>query len=313
MPDVIKVEDKYDILATAARALGTSEVLKDGDTFAIFDGVGDIISAGLGEQGLYHDGTRFLSTLELRLNADRPLLLSSRASPDNLQFGADLTNRDFFLDGRVALAKDVIHVFRSRFLWQGTLYERVRFTNYSLAPVRFAVDYEFDADFSDIFEVRGTPRARRGTPLPPRTHEKGIDFAYRGLDDVMRRTRLNWSLAPVRITASGSRFDIALDSHETTAIELTVSCESGADDAPVQVYDAALEDLAERENRAARDYATVDTSNQALNDWIERSISDVRMMITVHAERAVSVCGRAMVQHPVWTRRDHHRASDSSG
>ena len=173
MPDVIKVEDKYYILATAARALGTSAVLKDGDTFAIFDAVGDIISAGLGEQGLYHDGTRFLSTLELRLNADRPLLLSSRASPDNLQFGADLTNRDFFLDGRVALAKDLIHVFRSRFLWRGTLYERVRFTNYSLALVRFAVDYEFDADFSDIFEVRGTPRARRGTHLPPRTHEKG--------------------------------------------------------------------------------------------------------------------------------------------
>ena len=101
MPDVIKVEDKYYILATAARALGTSAVLKDGDTFAIFDAVGDIIGAGLGEQGLYHDGTRFLSTLELRLNADRPLLLSSRSSPDNLQFGADVTNRDFFVEGEI--------------------------------------------------------------------------------------------------------------------------------------------------------------------------------------------------------------------
>ena len=132
MPDVIKVEDKYYILATAARALGTHAVLKDGDTFAIFDAVGDIFGVGLGEQGLYHDGTRFLSMLELRLNADRPLLLSSRSSPDNLQFGADLTNRDFFLDGHVALAKDLVHVFRSRFLWRGAMYERVRFTNYSL-------------------------------------------------------------------------------------------------------------------------------------------------------------------------------------
>ena len=134
MPDVIKVEDKYYILATAARALGTSAVLKDGDTFAIFDAVGDIIGAGLGEQGLYHDGTRFLSTLELRLNADRPLLLSSRSSPDNLQFGADVTNRDFFVEGEIALAKDLVHVFRSRFLWRGAMYERVRFTNYSLGP-----------------------------------------------------------------------------------------------------------------------------------------------------------------------------------
>ena len=103
MPDVIKVEDKYYILATATRAMGTHAVLKDGDTFAVFDAVGDIFGEGLGEQGLYHDGTRFLSMLELRLNSDRPLLLSSRSSPDNLQFGADLTNRDCFLDGHVTL------------------------------------------------------------------------------------------------------------------------------------------------------------------------------------------------------------------
>jgi len=279
MPDVIKVEDKYYILATAARALGTSAVLKDGDTFAIFDAVGDIIGAGLGEQGLYHDGTRFLSTLELRLNADRPLLLSSRSSPDNLQFGADVTNRDFFVEGHIALAKDLVHVFRSRFLWRGAMYERVRFTNYSLGPVTFTVDYEFDADFSDIFEVRGTPRVRRGVLLPARTYERTTELAYRGLDEVTRRTRLHWSATPVRASASMARFTIALDSHETTALELTVSCECGGESA-IQIYDAALDDLTAREADAARSYGVVDTSNQSLNDWIERSISDVRMMIT---------------------------------
>jgi len=114
MPDVIKVEDKYYILATATRATGPHSVLKDGDTFAVFDSVGDVFGIGLGEQGLYHDGTRYLSMLELRVNSDRPLLLSSRSSPDNLQFGADLTNRDYFLDGQVVLPKDLVHVFRAR-------------------------------------------------------------------------------------------------------------------------------------------------------------------------------------------------------
>src|SRR6267142_2312414 len=113
MPDVIKVEEKYYILATAARALGTSAVLKDGDTFAVFDPLGDIVGAGLGEQGLYHDGTRFLSILQMRLNGDRPLLLSSRSSIDNLIFGADLTNGDVVIGGHVALPKDVVHMFRS--------------------------------------------------------------------------------------------------------------------------------------------------------------------------------------------------------
>ena len=49
----------------------------------------------------------------------------------------------------------------------------------------------------------------------------------------------------------------------------------------IQIYDAALErPHRARRPSAARGYAIVDTSNQSLNDWIERSISDVRMMIT---------------------------------
>ena len=38
-------------------------MLKYGDTFAVFDRTGDI--SGPGEQGLYHDGTRYLSMLTL--------------------------------------------------------------------------------------------------------------------------------------------------------------------------------------------------------------------------------------------------------
>ena len=37
------------------------EVLKQGDTFGVFDGNGDILSLRTGSQGLYHGGTRFLS------------------------------------------------------------------------------------------------------------------------------------------------------------------------------------------------------------------------------------------------------------
>ena len=280
MPDVIKVEDKYYILATATRAIGTHAVLKDGDTFAVFDIVGDIFGVGLGEQGLYHDGTRFLSMLELRLNSDRPLLLSSRSSPDNLQFGADLTNRDYFLDGHVALPKDLVHVFRSRFLWNGALHERVRLTNYSRHQVKLTLDYEFDADFADIFEVRGTARARRGVRLPWKLVERGTELAYRGLDHVIRRTRLEWNVAPSAISASSARFDVALPAHDTSAIELTVSCETDAPVASVQSYEDALERLAGREGQASREYPIIETSHSQLNNWLERSISDVRMMIT---------------------------------
>src|SRR5919198_4614340 len=94
MEDVIQVHDQFYILATASKAAERTAVLKHDDTFAVFDYTGDIGALGAGEQGLYHEGTRYLSRFRLRLNGRRPLLLSARVKEDNELFGADLTNPD---------------------------------------------------------------------------------------------------------------------------------------------------------------------------------------------------------------------------
>ncbi len=282
MPDVIKVEEKYYILATAARALGTASVLKHGDTFAVFDPLGDIVGAGLGEQGLYHDGTRFLCVLQFRLYGERPLLLSSRSSRDNQIFGADLTNGDLVTDGRGALPKDVIHMFRSRFLVDAGAHERVRFANYSNTRVRLTVGYEFDADFVDIFEVRGMSRLRRGVVLPARVFDWGVELAYRGLDDVTRRTRLEWNLPPERLSASSAQFQIDLEPQETSPIELAITCEMETTRPrrrPAS-YEDTLGELMDEEAQSASGYASLESSNQQFNEWLARSLADVRMMIT---------------------------------
>ena len=90
MEDVIQVHDQFYILATASRASERTAVLKHDDTFALFDYTGDIGAFGTGEQGLYHEDTRYLSRFHLRLNGHRPLLLSARVKEDNELFGADL-------------------------------------------------------------------------------------------------------------------------------------------------------------------------------------------------------------------------------
>src|SRR5437762_6382805 len=94
MEDVIQVQDRFYILATASTTSGRTAVLKHDETFAVFDYSGDIGAFGAGEQGLYHEGTRYLSRFRLRLNGHRPLLLSSRVKEENELFGADLTNPD---------------------------------------------------------------------------------------------------------------------------------------------------------------------------------------------------------------------------
>ena len=158
MEDVIRLQDQYYILAGSARADERTRVLKHGDTFAIFDRYGDIEPFGLGEQGLYHDGTRHLSDFELRVNGKRPLLLSSTVREDNDLLVIDLTNPDIPLGPDAVFRRDVLHLFRCKFLWESVCYERLRLTNYGHDPFTVALTLRCHADFADIFEVRG----RRG-------------------------------------------------------------------------------------------------------------------------------------------------------
>jgi hypothetical protein len=49
------------VLATASLADDRTGVFKDGDTSVVFDHYSDIKPGGLGEEGLCHEGTRYLS------------------------------------------------------------------------------------------------------------------------------------------------------------------------------------------------------------------------------------------------------------
>jgi len=67
LSDVIRVADRFYVLASSSRLDDRTQVLKDGETFAVLDRYGDIAPVGAGDLGLYHEGTRFLSRLHLTL------------------------------------------------------------------------------------------------------------------------------------------------------------------------------------------------------------------------------------------------------
>src|SRR5262245_61884741 len=158
MEEVIKVHDQFYILATASPSDERTRVLKQGETFAVFDRFGDVRPYGLGELGLYHEGTRYLSLLELRFGAQRPLLLSSTVRDSNDMLTVDLTNADVTEGDDVLLPKGQLHVLRSKFLWEAGCYERLQVSNYGPRPAVVSLLVNLDADFADIFEVRGTSR-----------------------------------------------------------------------------------------------------------------------------------------------------------
>jgi glycogen debranching enzyme len=226
MTEVLRI-DQYSIVATSTRVDDRTRVLKQGETFAVFDRLGDVVPVGQGELGMYHEGTRFLSELRLLLGDDRPLLLSSSVRLDNTVFSADLTNPDILIGGRIRIPRGTVHLGRQRLLWAATWYERIRIVNYGLEPIAFSLSLEFRADFADIFEVRGTKRLRRGRTAEPHLEHGAILLGYEGLDGVRRRTRIEFPRPPDRLEPERATWDFSLETQQEEVLYLTAACEIG--------------------------------------------------------------------------------------
>ncbi len=279
MAHVIRLAEQFDIVAEAERPPIASRVLKHGDTFSVFNHRGDIIPSEAGDQGLFHDGTRHLSRFELLLGRRHPLLLNSAISDDNIVFTADLTNADARSEGRVVLARGEIHVFRSRLLCEAGCVDRVRISNFALHPIELPLAIAFDADFADIFEVRGTRRDRRGTRVPDACRAHCV-LRYLGLDGIERRTLVRWSVPPTSVEPGVLAFLLRLDPHGSTTLEFSVSCERGTESRPARSYDDVLQRAWSARGVLAARGSRLRTPNERLDVWIRRSTADLDMMMT---------------------------------
>ena len=278
MPEMLNLEEQFAIVSEAERSSPAMRVLKHNDTFAVFDVNGDAVPGAGSPYGLYHAGTRFLSRLELRLGSRAPLLLSSTIGEDNCMFSADLTNPDVVKDHRVTLERGLMHVFRSRVVWNGRLSERVRVSNHGLHTVQMPLILRFDADFADLFEVRGTRRARRGERLPDSFAGGTAVLSYRGLDHRERRTRIQSFPAADRVDEGAWVFMITLAPQECTEIEIAVGCEIDDVALPVIRFDEIVSRSGSR--APLGELAEVVTSDPTFNQWVRRSFADLRMLAT---------------------------------
>jgi glycogen debranching enzyme len=279
--EVIRVKDQFYILATSSLADRRTQVLKCGDSFAVFDRQGDIGPIGHGVQGLYHEGTRFLSRLVLKLEGDRPMLLSSSVNEDNMVLGVDLTNSDLVTGGNVVLPRGTLHLSREKFLQNATCYERLTITNYSPSPVAVSMSVQFEADFADVFEVRGIRRDRRGRRLGVKIDEGELVLCYEGLDGTIRRSRIRCWPPPARVNPGELQFELALNPNARAMVFLTVACESEPQQPPQTASFEKAFRQAECDLESARGkLARVHTSNEQFNDWLNRSSADLRMLVT---------------------------------
>jgi glycogen debranching enzyme len=255
--------------------------LHNADSFAIFDRSGNIQPVGMGQQGIFHLETRHLSRLEMHVCGVRPILLSSTIRDDNVLFGVDLTNPDMTLATGEFLSRGTLHIYRTKFLTESACYERITVHSFSDRPVSVELSFEFDADFADIFEVRGEKRPRRGTILPAEYEPSAVTLGYEGIDGVRRTTRLKCTSGSADALSRQLLVPLQVAPHEEANFIVTIECCRDADTrVPLPRYEDALEELNRERRKGPLAGCRLTTSDENVNKWVRRSQADLEMMVT---------------------------------
>jgi glycogen debranching enzyme len=276
--DVIEVGQQFYIRASSSLADDRTRVLLNGDTFAVFDRSGDIQPVGFGQQGIFHKETRYVSQLQMRFCGERPLLLSSTIREDNVLFAVDLTNPDLVLPSGETLPRGTLHIYRTKFLTEGIAYDQITLHNYGETKIDCELSFEFEADFADIFEVRGTNRPRRGETLPEKVECSSVSLEYEGLDHIRRSTRVECSVA-CHSEEGRIMVPIHLEPGAETALSLTIACCHGHVDDHHGAYSEALQRMTEQRSTGPLSEVDIGTSNEQFNHWLRRSHADLMMML----------------------------------
>jgi len=280
MSEIIQVQGQFYIRANASIADLGNRVLKQGDTFAVFDRHGDIRPLGFENQGVFHEGTRFLSKWKLGINDTSPLLLSSNVKEDNDFLAVDLTNPGLQVDGERPLSHGVIHLVRTAFLWNGEYFERIEISSFASEPVPLQLQLEFEADFADLFELRGTTRKQRGRLLEPQVAPTQVILAYEGLDSVVRKTVFHFGQPAQEISPGRAVFHLKLEQQKSRFLEFRTTCLVGEPSHPEESFEGAFAKVHTRYREYRKDITLIETSNALFNDWIHQSRADLHMLLT---------------------------------
>ncbi len=276
MSDIIRFKGHAYVLATSPRLATRTLTLKEGDSFAVLDRYGDTAPIGGGEQGIYHKGTRVLSHHEFRLGRQRPLLLSSTVHERNALIAVDQTNPDIESEDGDILPRGSIHILRTMFLYQGAFYCRTCLHNYADQRLDCEISLIFDADFADVFEVRGMIRQARGQRRAE-LGERSVALLYDGLDGVTRQARLDFSETPQELDMSSARFALSLAPRQPFQMLHRASFEF---DQPPSLTAALFESrqAALVAQLQAPDACRIVTANDQFNHWLARSSADLAML-----------------------------------
>ncbi|MBY3622897.1 amylo-alpha-1,6-glucosidase [Acinetobacter sp. CUI P1] len=255
-------------------------VIKENDLFLMTDKGGDIPDNDQSGLGLYTRDTRFLSRMEIRINNQRPILLSS-AADENYISTIRLTNPHMEEDGKLILWRESVEIERTRFIYEGALYETFKLTSYYPKAIQFDFSVLLDADFTDMFVIRGFQHGKLGSKTGERRASGERVISYLGADELLRETKVKWDTQESRISETGEvHFDVDLKHQESVEIAFFI--------APMIDGNEPLQhEPKEAMNKLRASYASWNASSTSIssdmplfNKLYHRGVQDLRVLLT---------------------------------
>jgi glycogen debranching enzyme len=260
--------------------------LKDDDLFLITDTLGNISGCSRDEtiasMGLFCRDTRFLSRLELQIAGSSPILLACNAD-QGFALSALCTNPTI-----PNINAETIGIQRELVL-NGSLFEEMTLNNYNTTAIEFELSLSFDADFSDLFEIRGFNRKQRGDLLR-RIHANSSDtpvqeltMAYQGLDGVILESHLQFAhQLPDLLKGYTAIWNIRLEPHASCKLgyrlEMLMNNRPVSRvNSPVALLQAKAAEMMEEDNWRSQ-ITQIRTDNPEINRAIERAEQDIYLL-----------------------------------
>lgn len=263
------------ITSTIAEAV----VVKDGDLFLLVEPDGRIAPTAEHGMGLYFEDCRFLRTFEITLNDTRPVALGSTSAPGN-RAAFELTNPDLRLRSGAGLRKEELGL-----RWEHhvtgeppALTSTLTIQNWSLESVRLPLKFRFDAQFEDVFEVRGLLDQTRRTRDPPRWQGRSLHFHRRGIDHRDRSLVVTFDCDVTPLADGTAVVWVELGPRDISQWSVRVALgESDVEDA-AEPGGRLVQPRRRSAHAPAHHHATVHSDSLLLDGTIRRSFEDLHLL-----------------------------------
>lgn len=268
------------------------QVIKNGKYFEILSETGALPASSPYGNGLYKDDTRYLSCWDISLNGQDTILLmadcqkgyagtfcyANKAFEQNqIQFSVD-QKKETVPEQSILLKREIVIT--------DALREKYTVTNYHENPVTVELSIKFDADFADMFEVRGQKRDKRGKRMGTRI-VKDSDFvvlSYKGLDDKIMSTKIgmrSFSAKTKELGAREGKYTFELAPHQTAWLQTTVEAIFDKEE-PIRTFESGFATEMDKADQTygewLRTVARIKTDDDEINKILDRSYRDLYML-----------------------------------